>query len=64
MKRHRLFTRREVIEIWLKQKDEDLDTYVCPHCRDLLFKKGETYFCNNFDCSYYGETIELIGEEE
>ena len=46
-----LLTRRQVIEIWNKQKDEFLDSYVCPNCRDILTKHEDgIYECENPNC--------------
>lgn len=56
----KLLTRRQVMEIWAEQSDELLDTYTCPKCRDLLYKKNNVYFCNNIECSGY--KIELTKE--
>ncbi|MBN2547489.1 MAG: hypothetical protein JXB50_16915 [Spirochaetes bacterium] len=41
---NKLLTRREVIGIWSRQKNELLDTYVCPKCRDLLYQKDHCVF--------------------
>ncbi len=49
-----LQTRKNVIDIWLKQSDDLLNSYVCPNCRDILEKsrtKKDTYYCVNEDCA-------------
>jgi len=59
----RLFTRREIIDIWSKQSNEKLDSKVCPMCRNILDKKNGVYFCNNLDCLGYREGFEEIKDE-
>lgn len=65
----KLFTRKEVIEIWQDQKEEFLNSYCCPNCRDLLFdhpyqimfEKSEKHlYCHNAECSSYNLPIENI----
>ncbi len=50
----KLFTRRQVIEIWEQQTNKSLDMYCCPNCRDLLIKHKESYTCVNGDCALHG----------
>lgn len=47
----KLFTRKEIIEYWLKQDDDFLNALCCPSCRDILFVNyGGGYFCENMLC--------------
>lgn len=39
----RIFTRREIIELWLTQPPQALDTLCCPFCRDLLTLESHRY---------------------
>lgn len=46
----KLLTRKEIIDIWVKQPSLMLASYCCPSCRDLLDEEGEYYYCNNDMC--------------
>jgi len=60
MKR-KLLTRREVIDLWLTQSPDFLDSYVCPNCRDILDKKDDNiYFCSNPECENYKQEVSPI----
>jgi hypothetical protein len=56
-----LLTRKQVIDIWLKQSDEHLNSYGCPNCRDLLFKEGNYFRCKNMDCKNFMGLIDIHG---
>ncbi len=60
-----LFTRREIIKLWLSQPTDVLDSYVCPNCWDILFKKlrknNVSYYCDNPKCTNY--KLELKDEK-
>jgi uncharacterized protein YbaR (Trm112 family) len=71
----RLFTRKEVIDIWLEQlknKPEFGKMLCCPNCRDLLFDHKDTlkeiiiipgeYYCHNDKCNYYNIPLENSNE--
>lgn len=45
-----LLTRRQIIDLWLKQSDDQLDSLCCPSCRDLLHEEAGRYRCKNPDC--------------
>jgi len=47
----KLLTRREMIDVWMKQGDRYLNSVCCPNCRDILFDNGDRYLCTNDYCS-------------
>jgi hypothetical protein len=48
----KLLTRKEIITIWLEQKDEFLNLYCCPNCRDILTKlEDDSLICTNAQCT-------------
>ena len=51
-----LYTRKDIIDIWLNDNKKNLDKYCCPNCNDLLFESDEhenAYVCQNLGCEYY-----------
>lgn len=55
MKKTLLMTRRQVIETWLKQSTNVLDSYVCPNCRGILHRDSFGYYCGNCSIAYTKE---------
>ena len=53
MKSQRLLTRQEIINIWMKQKDEMKSRFCCPDCRDILMAgiDNDYLFCPNRMCN-------------
>jgi len=47
----KLLTRKQIIDIWLEQPDEMLNTVCCPQCRNLLHEFSDRYFCENENCT-------------
>jgi len=48
---YRIFTRRQIIITWSEQSPEELDSYCCPNCRDILYKdENGKYYCDNDLC--------------
>jgi len=55
IKKSKLLTRKEVIEIWSKQSEVFLNSFCCPNCRDILFYYGfreNEYYCKNCDITF------------
>jgi hypothetical protein len=57
VKKSKLLTRKEIIDLWMKQPEELLNILSCPNCRDLLFKTIDKenlyeYFCKSCDIMY------------
>lgn len=50
-----LQTRRQLIEVWLKQSPNVLNSYVCPNCRNILRKDSLGYQCDNCCIAYTEE---------
>lgn len=50
-----LLKRKEIIEIWQTQKEEFLNSYCCPNCRDIMSEDEENYFCDSETCGYAGK---------
>lgn len=47
----KLLTRKQLIDIWSKQSFEQLNSFCCPKCRDLLLEYPTHFFCLNEECS-------------
>ena len=47
----KLLTRKQVIEVWNKQGEDHLNSFVCPDCRDILVNHENVLFCENPECS-------------
>jgi hypothetical protein len=47
----KLLTRRQIIDIWLKQTVKNLDSYCCPNCRDILQENKTHFWCGNGGCA-------------
>ena len=58
----RLLTRKDIIELWLKQPTEALDTFCCPNCRDLLRATEEGHYCSNCDIMWLTDPKGTINE--
>ncbi len=50
-------------ELGIVDNDKDLDSKVCPMCKNTLRKKNGVYFCNNLECDGYREGFEEIKNE-
>jgi hypothetical protein len=56
-------TRKEIVEIWEGGTEENLNSYCCPDCRDLLTKCSGTLFCDNDQCLNNQQFEPETGEE-
>jgi hypothetical protein len=57
----KLLTRKQIIQSWQQQPEEYLDRFCCPHCRDILTRRGNFLYCDNIQCTGDDERYTLAG---